>query len=275
MSYDKKRICFPILVVLAAFILSTQFLAGGFPSISNDCSTSGCHTNDTGMAIQVSSSSFEVNPGTTIELNISASGELCKFPSELVDNSAFVYEALDDEGSVRDGDVADLNTEVGKIDVEYKVIVPSTLGSYTLWFFIAANAGRSNSTQISVIVVTSTPTPVSSNTTATSPTSTTPAPIAPWIDISALLILLNPNLLFTWGFLSALLLAIMYLTSRDKPKPRAIIPGSIILAFGWAAIIQSGYRFNPAAILILIAGFIIVWYAELQARRIVERRVTN
>ncbi|MFW9861223.1 MAG: hypothetical protein ACFFEX_11020 [Candidatus Thorarchaeota archaeon] len=274
-----------VFVCLSIFILVllSDSIVLGMSDFSSNCSISACHNDPTGLNLIAESTFLEVSVNENFILNISLVSTLpsdtlvCKFPSDVADNALFTYWDLDNEGMVRDQDVADLDPDSNEILVQYSIFAPATPGSYVLHFFAATHVPSGDSIQVSVNVIDPFATSTTTTTSTTTSSQTTATPVIGPVEIilAILFSILYPNFLFTWVFLSVFLLAIMYLISRDKPKPRIIIPGTITVAFGWAGIIQSGYRVHPITLLIVIVGFAMVWYGELQARRIWDGQGRN
>jgi hypothetical protein len=141
-----------VFAISALFLSSAFSYAAGFRNQTGNCSVTGCHNDSTGMTLVASSLSIEANIGDSFDLNISAVGEVCKFPLTLANNSDFTYQGLDAEGMVSDGDVADLDPDATELMIEYSITTPDTPGSYLLWIFAATHTPSSISIQIAVTV---------------------------------------------------------------------------------------------------------------------------
>ncbi|MHA1909166.1 MAG: hypothetical protein ACW98Y_17860, partial [Candidatus Thorarchaeota archaeon] len=142
--------------VLVILLFTTSAL--GFPSQNGSCTTSGCHDNSSGMTITSSGTSFNVETDATFSVTIQVVGVsgqdalLLKFPSGVSDNAEFSYTDLDAEGSVNDGDTADLDADTDEVEVNYELTSPSIPGSYTLEAYAAQHTPNGISVSLSVIV---------------------------------------------------------------------------------------------------------------------------
>ncbi|MFW9805836.1 MAG: hypothetical protein ACFFFK_03845, partial [Candidatus Thorarchaeota archaeon] len=191
-----------LLVLFGIFSLtfySSIFVASGFSSLSNDCVQ--CHTDSTGMEITASQVYFEIDPSDTFALNITATGIIGKFPSEVADNPLFGYRGLDEEGTVHDNDHKDYDYDSEEIAIHYLITAPDTPGYYTLKFYAANNGGRAISVEITISVLEVIPT-------STDNIFSFFARIAgPYI-----------NFLFSWAFLFLLVLGLTYALNRWSLK---------------------------------------------------------
>jgi hypothetical protein len=203
------------------------------------------------MSITVSSVYFDVESSESISLNISATGIVGKFPSDVADNVLFDY-GFHEEGFVQDGDSEDHDTDFEELTIYYWITVPDNPGFYTLKFYAANTAARSNSVEVYVSV--------GDSPTTTTPTQTTP-PSFSWPDLS---LLLSINFLLTWGFVILIVVGFTAYFNRHSLKNGLYLTGILIASFGWASYY---FGFNPIFILVGMTGFLLAIYAERISQR--------
>ncbi len=147
-----------LIIIGAAVIFLMSTLALGFPSQTGACDASGCHDDPGAMSITVTPESVTVGIGEEFTVLVSVIGEsgqdacVMKFPSSVADNSEFSYGTLGSEGSVQDGDPADLDPDTDQMEVNYTIEAPSVPGAYTLRVYAAQHTPRSIYADISVTV---------------------------------------------------------------------------------------------------------------------------
>lgn len=151
------------LVVFAAVII-VMFAASNalaFPSEEEGCARSPCHTDSTGLSINIIST-IEVAPGETFQVEVTASGLaqdvfVLRIPTDVDDNNEFTIEVpvnTEDPGLIEDNDGSlDLDPADNAIHAFYNITAPAFADTYTLTIFAAQHTPFSISTSISVDVV--------------------------------------------------------------------------------------------------------------------------
>ncbi len=166
----KFKVTLLVLSVLVIFALSFQAVTSN-SDYDSECST--CHTSTGSISITPSTTSVEVMIGESFDIHFDVTGDtnevsfLCKFPGAVQNNALFTYAGLDDEGSVNDGDAADLDTADHSMSIDYTITAPAIPDTYTLKFYATEDDGRANSVSITVTVTAPAGLPVITSLTAT------------------------------------------------------------------------------------------------------------
>ncbi len=156
--------------VAVLFLLgATQVI--GSPGRHDDCATSGCHSDGSGITIDTDSTA-SVDMDSSFALNVQVTGVsgqsslTVKFPSDIADNSLFTYEDLDSEGT--------FSTTDDSATIDYNITAPSTPGLYTLRLYAVQHIPNGAYIDIAVTVQATGPGPavMNVNRTPSIPTAT-------------------------------------------------------------------------------------------------------
>ena len=172
----KRQVQFSIIVSFVAvlLILSISNVIAS-PGNSNDCSTSSCHNDPTGITITLSETSFNVDASSTFNLNVQVEGIsgqnslTVKFPSDVASNSLFSYGDLGDGGQVDDGDTADSDPDTDQIEVDYVISAPTEPGTYSLEIYAVQHVNHGAHLTLTIEVAATGDGPIITNIGATPP----------------------------------------------------------------------------------------------------------
>ncbi|MFW9907587.1 MAG: hypothetical protein ACFFEF_03355 [Candidatus Thorarchaeota archaeon] len=156
----KKQVRYGILITSITLVL--VLLAGSalaYPSRNDACTASPCHDSSSGMSVSASTTAISVETEASFSIVIQVLGVTgenaltLKFPSAVGDNAEFTYGSLGSEGTVNDGDAADMDADTDQVEVNYTITAPTSPGSYTLQAFGVQGIPNGISIQIAVTVL--------------------------------------------------------------------------------------------------------------------------